>query len=83
MKKAKAEGKDPETIKWSIPKIPKFSTKKGPLDFIEELWQYEGRELPATLAVWPGEDVIDIGLKVIDLYCYLKTKLWENWEERS
>ena len=70
-------------MKWSIDKIPNFTAGNGPLDFIEKLWQYEGRELPATLAVWPGVEVIDIGPKVIDLYRYLKTELWKNWEERS
>ena len=27
--------------------------------------------------------MIDIGPGVIDLYRYLKTELWKNWNERS
>lgn len=68
-------GEDLNTKVWLIPKVPTFSIKNGPLDFIEKLWKYEGRELPATLAVCPREKIIDIGPKVIDLYRYLKTEL--------
>jgi len=32
-------GEDPKDLKWSIPALPKFSVKKGPLKFIELLWQ--------------------------------------------
>ena len=76
-------GEDPRIYEWSVPTLPKFSAIKGPLDFIEKLWKSEARELPATLAVCPSDKLIDIGPYVVDLYRYLKTELWENWEERS
>ena len=34
------EGKDPKLIEWSVPSLPKFSAKKGPLDFIEKLFAF-------------------------------------------
>lgn len=35
---ARRNGEDVESYKWLIPKLPTFSVKKGPLDFIEKLW---------------------------------------------
>lgn len=67
------KGEDLKIKDWLIPTLPKFSVKKGPIDFIEKLWKSEGRELSATLAICPSDKVIDIGPKVIDLYRYLKT----------
>ena len=70
---------DPEKLDWSVPALPRFSVKQGPVDFIEKLWKSEAREIPATLAIDPSEGFIDIGPYVIDLYRYLKTELWNNW----
>ena|GEM_PF-4179957 len=43
--------------------------------FLKKMWRSEKRELPATFAVNPKADIIDIGPYVIDLYRYLKTEL--------
>ena len=77
------EGKDPKLMEWSVPSLPKFSTKKGPLDFIEKLWKSEKRKVNATLAVCPNDKLIDIGPRVVDLYRYLKTDLYDNWKKRT
>ena len=77
-------GEDPKLIDWSVPTLPKFSKKKGPLDFIEKMWKSEARELPATLAVCPSDKLIDIGPYVIDLYRYYLfiykiSRFLKNW----
>ncbi len=76
-------GENPQSIEWSVPSLPKFSSKKGPLEFIKLLWKSEARELPTTFAVNPKDKLIDIGPYVIDLYRYLKTELWINWLTRT
>ena len=48
-------GEDPKLKDWSVPSLPKFSAKRGPLDFIEKLWKSEKREANATLAVCPTD----------------------------
>ena len=48
-------GEDPKLKDWSVPSLPKFSIKKGPLDFIEKLWKSEKREVNGTLAVCPTD----------------------------
>ena len=34
-------GRDPNQIIWSIPTLPKFDTKKGPLDYLYKLFKSE------------------------------------------
>ena len=48
-------GEDPKLKDWSVPSLPKFSAKKGPIDFIEKLWKSEKREIIGTLAVCPTD----------------------------
>jgi len=50
------DGKDPKRMEWSVPSLPRFSAKKGPLDFIEKLWKSEKRKVNATLAVCPSDE---------------------------
>ena len=47
------------------------------------MWKSQKRELPATLAIYSKDILIDIGPYKIDLYRYLKTELWNNWFLRS
>ena len=46
-------GKKEEELVWSIPKLPPWSAKKGPIDFIYNMWKSEKREIRSTLAIYP------------------------------
>ena len=61
------EGKNLKDLIWSMPTLPKFSVKKGPLDFIEKMWKSQKRELEATFPISPLDDQIEIGSFLIDL----------------
>jgi len=68
---------------WRVPTKPRFSIKKGPLDFINKLWKSEKRIKPGTLVIDPTSEQYDIGPYCIDLWCYLKTELYNNWKQRT
>ena len=68
---------------FNITGIPNYSNKKGPLKFIEEMSLYRGREMKGTFAICPSDKLIDIGPLAIDLWRYLKTKLWNEWDFRT
>ena len=73
--------KNLKNVVWRVPTIPKFSVKKGPIDFIDKLWKSETRFCPSTIAINPLDDPIDLGGTFeIDLWRYLKTELWNNWK---
>ena len=72
-----------ENMIWRVPTKPKFSIKKGPLDFIYKLWKSEKRIKPSTLVIDPKSAEYDIGPYCIDLWCYLKTELSKHWKQRT
>ena len=40
---------------WAKPNLPKYSKKKGPIDFIFNLWNHKGRHAISTIAIDPSD----------------------------